>query len=315
MVRGKYMKNRMIRSLKRYGIGYSAFTVVNYIILMLVALIMLIPYLHVMAKAFNESSDTMMGGILCWPRKFTLSNFLIIFEDTSIYSSVIVSLLRIVIGLVLGILIQFMVAYGLSRPNLPFKKAITLYFIIPMYIGGGLIPTYILYSKMNLLNNFWVYILPSLFVMYHVILIRSYIYSGVPNSVIESAFIDGASEMTCFMKIALPLCKPILATVSLWIVVNHWNDWTSTLYFIRSSKLHTLMYKLMQLLKESERLEQMLREAAKSGAVADAMKNSAPTQDSVVSAQVVITTLPIIMVYPFLQKYFINGVTIGAVKE
>lgn len=298
----------------KYGRGYAVFTVFNYIFLILLALVMLVPYLHVVAKAFNESADTMKGGIVIWPRKFTLDNFMLLFKDPGLLSAIRVTVSRIGLGLVGGLLVQFMTAYGLSRPNMPFKKAITMYFVIPMYIGGGLIPTYILFSKIHLLNSFWVYVFPMLFVMYNCIIIRSYISSSVPHAVVESAYIDGASEIQCFWKVVLPLCKPIIATVSLWIAVSHWNAWSDSLYYIRSSKLQTLMYKLTQLLKESERFEQMMREAAKSGSIADAAKNRTITQDSVVSAQIVITTLPIIMVYPFLQKYFINGVTVGAVK-
>lgn len=300
--------------MKYQSISYRIFTVFNYTLMFCVILVTALPYLHVLAKALNDGTDTMLGGVLFWPRVPTLDNFATLFRDASMYRAILVTIVRVLVGLGLGIAVQFMAGYGLTREGLPYKAAIMVFFVIPMFFNGGIIPQYMLYSKMKLLNTFWIYVLPSAFVFFHMVIIRSYIMSSIPTSIEEAARIDGMGEFGIFAKIIMPLSKPILATVGLWIAVAHWNDWTTTLYFVQNERLHTLLYKLMQLIKESERIQQLMVEAAKAGNATGAMANVQSTPEAVVSAQVIITTVPIIMVYPFLQKYFIHGVTLGAVK-
>ena len=292
--------------------AYKAFTVFNFAFMILIIVIMLYPYLSVLAKAFNESADTARGGITIFPRKWTLYNFKTIIGEASFIKSVIVSVTRVFTGVVLGLYVQFTAAYALTRKKFPFKGFILMLFVIPMYISAGQIPTYVLYSKIKLLNTFWVYILPVLFSFYNITVIRTYMQTTIPDSLYESAFLDGANEITIFWKICLPLCMPILATVALWIMVQHWNDWTTTLYYIRKPSLYTLQYKMMELVKESERLQKLVEAAREMGQEVDSA--SAPTSDALTSAQIIVTTVPIICVYPFLQKYFVKGVMLGAVK-
>jgi len=208
-----------------------------------------------------------------------------------------------------------MAGYALSRKNLWGLKAVNIYFLIPMYMIGGVIPNYILYSNINLLNSFWVYIFPGLWNFYNVIIIRSYMQSSISDSIIEAARIDGASEWTNFSRIVMPLCKPILATIILWTAVGSWNEWTSTLYYVQNPDLHTLQYKLMQTLKESERITALIQEAIARGEDAQKVAGQMKvTTESMQAAQVIVVTIPIICVYPFLQKHFVKGVTLGAVK-
>lgn len=301
--------------LKNEGVGYAIFQVFNYLFMIAIILVCLLPYLNVLAKSLNDGTDAMRGGITFYPRVFSLENFRVLLSDSSLIRATFVTLCKVVLQVTGSVAVQFMAAYALSRKNLWGLKGVNIFFLITMYISGGLIPNYILFSKMGLLNSFWVYVLPGLMNYYNVIIIRSYIQSNIPDSIIEAAQIDGAKEGTLFLKILLPLCKPIIATIVLWIAVASWNEWQTTLYYITNPDLHTLQYKLMQTLKESERLAALLQEAAQKGEDIEAIANQMKvTPESIQSAQVILVTLPIICVYPFLQKYFVKGVTLGAVK-
>lgn len=292
--------------------SYKIFTCINFFLMFLIIVLCVFPYLHVLAKALNDGNDTMLGGITIYPRKPTFQNFSVLFGDVSMYKSFYVSLTRVIVGTVLGIIVQFSAAYALSKDYLPGKKKIMLFLIIPTFFNGGIIPTYLLFVKSNLINNFLVYILPSLASYYNILVIQSFIRSSVPESLAEAASLDGASEFRILWQIIFPLSKPVLATVALWVAVGHWNDWTTTMYYITKESLFTLQYKLMEIVKESERLKALIQEAALTGESVSQQIKSTP--ESLVSAQVIITTIPIIIVYPFLQKYFVKGVVLGAVK-
>lgn len=292
--------------------SYRLFTIFNTIFMVLVLLVCIVPYFHTLAKALNDGYDTMLGGLTIYPRKPTMQNFQVLLSDSSMYLAFLVSIAKVVLGTVLGLLVQFAAAYALSKETLRGKSAIMLFLIIPTFFSGGTIPTYLLYSNSGLINNFWVYVLPHLASYYNILIIKSYIGSSVPYSLREAASLDGASEMRTMLQIVFPLCKPVMATVALWIAVSQWNNYTDTLYYITNESLATLSYKLMQIVQESERLKALIQEAALMGEnITDAVKS---TPESLVAAQVIVTTIPIIVVYPFLQKYFVKGVTLGAVK-
>lgn len=294
--------------------GYAVFKVFNIIFMVAVIAVTLCPYLNVLAKALNDGQDSMRGGIYLWPRKVTLENFRVLLADSSLYLAAVVTILRVVIATLLSLLVQFMTAYALSKKLKGFK-IVNLYFMVPMFLTGGIIPLYILFSSIGLLNNFWVYIIPWLFNFYYIIIIRSYIQTSIPDSVIEAAQIDGVGEWGMLFRMVLPLSKPILATIALWIIVYNWNDWSATLYYIDNTNLHTLQYKLMQTIKETERMNALIQEAIQSGQDVEGVINSMKvTTDSMVSAQIIVVTLPVICIYPFLQKYFVHGITLGAVK-
>lgn len=302
-------------NMKNEGIGYRIFMIFNYIFMIFIILVTLLPYLNILAKAFNDGNDSLRGGITFFPRVFSLENFKVLINDETMYNATVITLLRVCVTVVLSLFVQFMAAYTLSRKNLWGLKFVNVYFLIPMFVGSGLIPQYVLFSKLNLLNTFWVYIFPALWSFYNVMIIRSYIQTSIPDAVIESAKIEGCGELRMLVQIIMPLSKPILATIALWIAVNSWNDWTTTLYYIQSSKLYTLQYKLMQTIKETERISALVQSAIENGQDASLIASTQKvTTDSVQSAQVIIVTLPIICVYPFLQKYFVKGVTLGSVK-
>lgn len=292
--------------------SYRVFTVFNYIFMALVIAVCLVPFLHTLAKALNDGNDTMRGGITIFPRVLTFENFRILLSDSSIYRAAGVSVAIVICAVVSQLSVQFMAAYALSHADLPGRRKIMLFTIIPTFISGGTIPTYILFVKLGLLNNFLVYFLPGLYSFYNVMILRSYIEGSVPISLSEAAKLDGAGELRVMLQIVFPLCKPVLATVALWLAVGSWNNWSSALYYITDSNLHNLQYKLMEVIKESERLQALLQQAQMTGEIITAEVKTTP--ESLQCAQVIVTVLPIVCVYPFLQKYFVKGVTLGAVK-
>lgn len=181
--------------------------------------------------------------------------------------------------------------------------------MIPTYISAGVIPTYILYRYLGFIDSYWVYVIPGCFSFYNMVILRSFL-QDLPASIDESAEIDGANEFQTMVKITFPMSLPVLATITLWVSVTSWNEYNLTLMYITNRKLYTLQYLMMQIVKESELVQQMAMQSAMGNENAMAT----PTPDSVKAATLVVTTLPIIMVYPFLQKYFVKGITVGAVK-
>jgi putative aldouronate transport system permease protein len=184
-----------------------------------------------------------------------------------------------------------------------------------MFIGAGIIPNYILFSKIGLLNNFLVYVIPGSFSFYNMIIIRTYMQGAVPESLEESAMMDGANELFIFSRIVLPLCVPIVATIALWHSVNEWNGWVDTLYYVTDKSLHTLQYRLQLMVREAQSITRAIQKAIEQGDNVEAFRASIKyTPESMVAAQIVITSIPIVVMYPFLQKYFVSGIRLGSVK-
>lgn len=290
----------------------KVFNVGNITFFVFMMITILFPYANVLAKALNDGNDTAMGGILIWPRKFTWENFEAVILDDAFGQALMLSVSLVIVCTILNLLVQFMAAYMFLNKDLVGRGFLMVFLLVPMYFGGGLIPQYILYSKIGLLNNYWVYVLPGLMSTYNMIIIRSYLES-IPPSLRESARIDGANDIRIAFQIMLPLSKPVMATVALWTAVGAWSGWTQTLYFVTKKKLFTLQYLLMQVIKEADKIRAIIAEAQLRGEELNIVPKV--TTESVQSAQIIVTTLPIVMVYPFLQKYFIKGVTLGAVKD
>jgi len=263
------------------------------------------------AIALNDGADTALGGVSIFPRVFTFSNVMAVASDEFILRSFFVSVSRVVIATTFAFTIQFLAAYAFTSKDLPGRTWMLLFLTLPMFFTAGLVPLYIVVSKLHLTNNFLVYVLLGSFSLFNMIIIRTYIYS-LPASLSESARVDGASEMAVLFRIILPLSKPIIATICLWLAVGYWNDWTTTLYFVNDRRLFTMQYNLMQVVKESDRITQLIQAAQERGENFDIGHMLTP--ESVKAAQLLVTTIPIICVYPFVQKYFIKGVMIGSVK-
>lgn len=291
----------------------KTFIAINTVVLALLTCLFIAPYIHIFAKALNVASDTALGGIIFLPRKWTFDNMMIILIDENTWYGFVVTVARVIIGSALALLVTFFAAYAMIRKGLHFRKAIVAYLTIPMFFGGGLIANYYIYAKIGVLNTFWVYILPNAFSFYNMVVIRTYLQT-IPESLRESARLDGATELTVLWKIMMPLSKPIIATILLWNAVFYWNDWTTTLYYVTDPNLYTMQYNLQQVLKETERFNSLIQNAQQSGRPFGDLTSSL-TSEAVQSAQIIVSTLPIVIVYPFVQKYFVQGVMLGSVKE
>ena len=291
--------------------GEKILDVVIVLIMLFLSVLMLYPYLNQLAIAFNDGTDTMMGGVTFYPRKPTWTNFSAILDNKEIIGAMGVTVFSALTSTVLTLFVCVGAAYGIKKKDLPGRNFIIKYLMLPSYISAGVIPVFILYRYLGLMNNILVYILPGAFLFYYVIIIRSFLES-IPGVLEEAAYIDGANEIQILFQVVLPLAKPILATIALWKLVAVWNDWTTTLYYVFNKKeLYSLQYVIMQLVKQNEMLAKMTAESAMTGGVVRAR----PTSESLKAAAVIVSTVPIVMSYPFLQKYFIKGVTVGAVKE
>ena len=294
--------------MKRYSIGEKAFDSLNYIVLMLLGIVTLYPFLNVAAISLNESLDTVKGGITLWPRVFTLANYREIFQYGILVTAVGISILRTVAGTAAGIISTGMVAFVISREDFIFRKLVTALFVITMYVGGGMIPDYMLIKNVGLTNNFLVYILPGLVGVFNVFVLRSFI-DGLPFELQESAKLDGANDFVIFFRIIFPLCLPAIATLSLFIAVGQWNSWFDTMLYAGSNKyLTTLQYELQKILTNSQASRDMYRGL-------DPSKPAPVSPESIQMAMTIVATVPILFVYPFVQKYFIKGLTLGAVKS
>ena len=288
--------------------GDKVFTVVNTIIMILFVVITLYPVLNTLAVAFNDGTDALRGGIHIWPRMWTTKNFTTVLQKENLLTGAKISVLRTVIGTLISLFLNAVLAFIISRREFIFRKSLSLFWVITMYVNGGLIPVFLLYKALGLTNSFWVYVIPGAVSCYNMLVIRTYMTNSIPNSLVESAQIDGAGYTTIFVKIISPLCKPVYATVALFCAVGQWNSWFDAMLYNRmSEKYTTLQYELMKLLSS----------VTNQGASAESMKNAAGavTPTSVRAAATILTMLPIVCLYPFLQKYFVQGLTLGSVKE
>jgi len=297
----------------REPISRKIFNVFNILFMCALVVVMVFPYLNILAKALNNGEDTAMGGITVYPRVFTWENFETVIYDSAFPRAAFVSVVKTLAGTLIALVVQFLVAYAFTHKDLYGRKGLLLFLMIPMYFGGGLIPCYIYFSNTGMINNWALYLLPSAFSLYNMIIIRSYMET-LPAGLTDAAYIDGANDLQVLTRIITPLCKPILATVALWSAVGHWSEYTITMYYFTDKKLYTLQYLLYQVLKETEKIEAMMKEALLRGETIIGLEQ-AITTESVRCAQIIVTTIPIVICYPFLQKYFIHGVTLGAVKD
>ena len=288
-----------------------AFPLVNTLFLILLMFITLYPVLNTVAYSFNDGTDALRGNIGLWPRKFSVDSYKSILSDTAVFRAAWISASKTVLITLLNLFWTSMLAYAVSRKEFVLRKPITIIVVLTMYINAGLIPNYLLISNtLHLRNNYLVYIIPTMFSCFNMIVIRTYI-SNLPEALVESARIDGAGDLRIFWQIIFPLCKPVLATVALFVAVGSWNSWFDTyLYAGQKKDLYTLQY----LLKMKLATTQASANAAKS--TAEAMSTLGQTTPITIRCAItVIATVPILLVYPFLQKYFVTGIALGSVKE
>lgn len=283
-----------------------------YTFLVLLAFVTFYPFWNALVISFNSGIDTMKGGVTFWPREFTFENYKIVFEDQRLLNGFFISVSRTVVGTFLSILFTAIFAYGMSKKELIGRNYYMVFCIITMFFSGGLIPSFLLIRELGLMNTFWVMIIPGLISVWNMIIFRTF-FQGLPVGLEESAKIDGCGYWATFFRIVLPLSGPVIATLSLFTAVYHWNDWFTPSIFISKEELLPIQTMLQQILSSNIMSEQMAQlDSAAQGRLA-AMQTV--TTKSLSMATMVVATIPIMLVYPFVQKYFVKGVLIGSLKE
>jgi putative aldouronate transport system permease protein len=283
-----------------------------YVALLLFAFVTIYPLWNCIVISFNAGSDTARGGITFWPRQFTLENYQVVFRNEGIYRAFVVSVLRTVVGTALSIFFTAMLAYGLSK-KVTGGKFYMLLCVITMYFSGGLIPTYLLIRSLHMMNTFWVLVIPGMVSVFHMIVFRAFFLS-LPSELEEAAKIDGCSNLGVFFRVVLPLSGPVLASLSLFTAVYHWNEWFSASIYISDQKLYPLQTLLAQVINSNLMSEQLAQAGSATSVFMDKIRQSVTTK-SLLMTTMVVATLPIIAVYPFIQKHFAKGVMLGSLKE
>ncbi|HHW00209.1 MAG TPA: carbohydrate ABC transporter permease [Clostridiaceae bacterium] len=285
----------------------NKFDYFNYIFLILISCITIYPFIYVLAGSFNQGTDYMNGGVYLFPRVFSLDNYKMIFNDNRLYIGFKNTIARTLIGTPAGVFFTAMVSYGMSRKDLKFKKQIYWFNLFTLFFSGGLIPYFLVLKTLSLNNSFWVYIVPNLYSVFNMIIFANY-FREIPEEIHESAVVDGAREFTIFWKLYLPLSKPVLATIALWVGVFHWNSFFDSMLFTTDPKLQTLQLFLVKLIKEAS----LGQGQANIRVPAHVMSTISIT--TVRYAAIVVSSIPIFMLYPFVQKYLVKGVMLGSVK-
>ena len=287
------------------------FPLINTCILCVLMFITLYPVINTVAISFNDGTDALRGGIGLWPRQFSLKAYETLLTDEQIYTAFGISVSRTIITTILNVILTSMLAFALSRREYVLRGFITIVMVLTMYVNAGLIPNYLLISNtLKLRGTYWVYIIPTMFSCFNMIVIRTYI-AGLPEALAESARIDGANDLRIFWQIIFPLCMPVLATVALFVAVGSWNQWFDTQIYNGSKKnLFTLQYLLKMKLATTSN-----QSSNAANATADALKSTtATTPVTMRCAITVVSAAPILVVYPFLQRYFVTGMVLGGVK-
>ncbi|MFD0590068.1 carbohydrate ABC transporter permease [Paenibacillus sp. GCM10027627] len=270
------------------------------------------PFWNAIVISFNLGIDTSKGGITFWPRVFTLENYEIVFKDERLVNGFLVSISRTVVGTITSILMTAILAYGMTRRELIGKNYFMFFFIFTMYFGGGLIPSYLLISSLGLMNKFLVFIIPALISVWNMIIFRTF-FKSLPLGLEESAQIDGCTNWGIFFRIILPLSGPVIATLSLFTAISHWNDWFMPSIYITNPDLVPIQTMLKQILNANVVTNISNNIDTASQARLEGMRTI--TTKSLTMATMMVATLPIVLIYPFVQKYFVKGVLIGSLKE
>ena len=297
----------------RSGRDEVLISIFNYVLIALICLTVLFPILNIFALAFNSGSDAQRGGIYIWPRMWTLQNFGEVFEQSHMANGFLISIARTVLGTFLSLLLTSLAAYALTSKTLPGSRVIAFGIFFTMLFSGGIIPFYLVLKEVHLTNTFWVYIIPNLYNVWNIMVVRTF-FQQVPDALEEAARLDGLNDFGILFRVILPLSKPVLATIALFTMVYHWNDWFSGSFFVRDASLRPASTLLQQMLTTQEALSNTLMRSA--GQLNfDMIARVHITGDSLKMATIVLVVLPILLVFPFVQKHFSKGVTAGALKE
>jgi putative aldouronate transport system permease protein len=289
----------------RPSAGELVFNTINVFLLGVLAFSTLYPFLYVLTLSFSTQAEAMRAGFHFYPREIALTAYRMVFANPDILTGYLNTVLRTVIGTFLSVTLCCVCAYPLSRKDLPHRSMFTFLLVFTMLFSGGLVPTYLLIRNIGLLNNFWVYVLPGCIAAFNVIIIKNF-FQAIPESLAESAEMDGAGDWRILFQLYLPLSKPVLATVSLWTAVGHWNAWFDGLIYITDDRKQVLQIFLRRIVVESNTM------LIEQGLVNPDLTSFTP--ETLKAATIIVTIVPILVLYPFLQKYFVKGIMLGGVK-
>lgn len=292
-------------SLKRRTYKEVAFDQFNFIFMLAICFVTIYPIWYVLVNSFNEGNDAMRGGIYWWPRVFSIDSYKAVFANNGIMLAMGVTVAKTLIGTVVHVLFTAMVAYAFSRKELIGRNVYMLIGTVTLFFSGGLIPYYLLIRDLGMLDSFLVYIIPAMFSFFDLIIFLSF-FREIPDALEEAAKIDGANDFKIFYQIILPVSMPVVATIALFHGVYQWNDYFTGMIYINKSELQPIQTYLYRVVAQSSSNQMM---AATTGSVAKTVSSQ-----SIKLATMVVTTLPIVLVYPFLQKYFVKGFMIGSIK-
>lgn len=301
------------------GYGERAFKYSNILIMIVLMGLTIYPFWFSLISSLNSGEDLVRGPVFLWPREFTWASWMTVMADPGIIKALWITVSRTVIVTVISILHTAMFAYAFSRPYLRAKKLYIIIGFASMYFSGGLIPSFMLMNWLGLYDNYLVYIIPSLFGGFWNVIIFNANYKAIPDALFESAKMDGASEFRLFIQIVLPLSKPVMAALSVFTAVGVWNDYGTTLYFTQSNDLQTLQYMILRLIQSNRAVENMMSLVQDSNLSVSQLLNSTGGQKLVSAktlelAAMVLASIPMIVMYPFAQRFFIKGVLLGSVK-
>lgn len=285
-----------------------AFDAFNLVLMMAILVVVVYPFVNVLAISFNDGYDAVRGGIYLWPRVFSLENYKFVLADSNLVRGFMVSVLRTAIGTVTAVLGNALLGYIVSCRQFDGRKFMRILFLITMYFGGGLIPVYLLMTRLGLVNTLTVYWLPSIFSAYYMLLCASYI-QNLPEALFEAARVDGASELRIFTQFIIPLSVPMLACISIYVGVGHWNSWFDVNLYSKNGTWDNLQIILYRILNQTNAINKI----QDSVVLAEKMRGIQPL--TVRAAITIIVVTPILLIYPFFQRYFVSGMTLGAVKQ
>jgi putative aldouronate transport system permease protein len=291
-----------------YSKAQRVFSVFNIIFLFFVSLICVLPFLNLLAISFSSSAPVTAGQVLFWPKDFTFRSYIVLLTNKRFIGSFLISIERVILGVTLNLILCVITAYPLSRSKerLTGRNWYMAFFVLTMIIGGGLIPTYLLIMRLKLLDTIWALILPGALPVGNMIIMMNFLRQ-LPAEIEDAAMIDGAGPVNTLVRIILPLLKPAVATIGLFCVVGHWNEWFSGLIYMRNPVHYPLQTYLQTLLRN---FEEILRMAGSDYIRLISMMNARTGR----AAQLFIGALPVLVLYPFLQRYFVTGLVIGSVK-
>lgn len=296
----------------RKGKDVIALNIIAYCFTGLLALLCLIPFLMVLSGSFSSEEAITANGFSILPQDFSLEAYKTVFKEPLVVVRAYATTIGLtVVGTAVGLILQTMTAYVLSRKDFEWRNGFSFFFYFTTLFSGGLVPTYILYTQtLDLQDSYFALLLPLIFSVYNLLVMKSYI-TAIPDSLIDAAKIDGCGEVRTLFQVVLPLIKPALATVGLFIALAYWNDWYNAMLYIKSEERYPLQYFLYQQVNNIESYKKLISSNAVSSAVVSSL--SLPTQTLKMALTIVVTG-PIILAFPIVQKYFVQGITIGAVK-